>query len=103
MEEYSNPNQTLILLDKLEGLGLTDTAFSRLHHFRGNETIASHRAYCEHLVSTGGLFRRNRNRLVQRRLELVHTLIIAGVFTNPTIELFEKLADLSIIKYPIEE
>ena len=104
MEQYPNPNQTLVLLDALERLGLTDTVFSHLHHFRGNETIASHRGYCERLVSTGGVFRTNsKNILVQRRLELVHRLIIAGAFTNPTLELFEKLADISLMKYPIEE
>jgi len=107
LQEYlrwNNPNHTLVLLDMLEHLGLTDTAFSHLHHFRGNETIARHRGYCERLVSTGSVFRRNsKNILVQRRLELVLTLVMAGAFTNLTNELFVKLADISIIEYPIKE
>lgn len=103
MEQHSNPNNTLILLDTLVRLGMTDAAFSRLHHFGGNATIAKHRAYCDRLVSTGGIFRTNSNRLVQGRLELIHTLVMAGAFTNLTIELFEKLADISIIEYPIKE
>lgn len=102
LEDHSNPSKTIALLDELLKYGLTDSAFSRLHHFKVPEKISSHRKYCILLVEEEGTFRTNSNRLVQKRLDLVLRLFKAGKFKSSTSQIFEKLAEISMIEYPNE-
>ncbi len=100
MDDHSDPSKTLLLLDQLVACGLTDSAFSRLHHFKQPEKIASHRRYCADLAEEEGRFRTNSNRLVQQRLDLVLRLFKNGNFRSSSSQIFEKLAEISIIEYP---
>jgi hypothetical protein len=100
MSSHDNPARTLALLRELVAAGLSDAAFSILHHFKEPETIARHRSYCESLKDEGGRFRTNTNRLVQRRLELVLNLYQMGKFTCRAPTLFEHLAHSALLEYP---
>ena len=100
MPEYTNPSNTLALLDKLEALGLSDKAFSILHHFEKPERIASHRRYCETLREEGAHFRTPTNQLVQRRLSVLARIYEAGAFESRSSALFERLAEAILLELP---
>ena len=99
MDDHSNPSKTLVLLDELLNYGLTDSAFSRLHHFKEPEKISSHMKYCADLAAEEGIFRTNSNRLVQQRLDLILRLYKAGDFKSSASQVFEKLAEVSVVEY----
>lgn len=98
--EYDDPHRTLELISSLVSVGLTDSAFSKLHHFKKSEKIASHRRYCEELADEGARFRTNSNRLVQRRLELVLRLLESTPIAARTGPMFELLAQVSRLEFP---
>lgn len=100
MDEYADPARTLALLDELQALGFSDRAFAIIHHFRKPENIANHRRYCGMLLEEEAFFRRNTNRLVQRRLEMLLRLYKAGGFTVHAPELFELLASAVMLEVP---
>jgi len=100
MNNYSDPSRTLALLDELQTLGLSDTAFSIIHHFQKPETIASHRHYCEMLCEEGSLFRTINNPLVQRRLEMLLAMYKAGGFKGLYPVVWEHLAQAAALELP---
>jgi hypothetical protein len=66
-----DPKRTVELLDELMGMGFTNEAFWRLHHFREKEkkdTINKHKAYCE---KTGSFLHDRNSERVKERLEIV--------------------------------
>jgi hypothetical protein len=84
-----DPEETIRLLDVLEGLGFTDEAFRLLHHFRlagRKATIERHRRYCEshETFAVDG-----NNELVQLRLKLVLRAYQAGGFNSRKTEVFD--------------
>lgn len=88
----TEPEYTLLLLDKLEEQGFDDDAFAELHHFKEKnrtDTIKAHRAYCKKSKS----FQPASNNLkVQQRLEKVlHAYTLAG-FTSGRKDVFLALA-----------
>jgi hypothetical protein len=98
--QYDEPTRTIELLNALASYGFPDSAFSKLHHFKQPERIASHRRYCEDLAEEGGRFRTNSNRLVQRRLELVLKIIQSSPITNREKATFDLLAQLARLEFP---
>jgi hypothetical protein len=100
MPEYTDPANTLALLDKLEALGFTDRAFAIIHHFEKPEKIASHRRYCEMLREEGAHFRTTTNRLVQQRLSMLARIFEAGPFKSRSSALFERLAEAVLLEVP---
>jgi hypothetical protein len=103
MNDYTDPLRTLALLDELQTLGLSDKAFSIIHHFQKPETIASHRNYCEMLSEEGGRFRTKNNPLVQRRLEMLLAMYKAGGFKGQYTVVWEHLAQAATLEVPPDE
>jgi len=92
-----DPKETVLLLDELERLGFTDQAFHVLHHFRSDETLSRHRAYCEVHDS----FRTDgNNELVQKRLRMVLAAYKAGGFRSGKPEVFVALAEAAFRNTP---
>jgi hypothetical protein len=102
MNKYIDPARTLYLLQQLEGLGMSDSAFSVLHHFSKPESIASHRNYCQVLVDEGARFRTANNPRVQKRLEMVLSMYKAGGFTSSSHGVFEHLAKAAALELPVD-
>lgn len=100
MPNYTDPVNTLALLDKLEALGFSDKAFAILHHFENPEKIASHRRYCEMLREEGAHFRTPTNQLVQKRLSILARIYEAGQFESQSSALFERLAEAVLLEVP---
>jgi hypothetical protein len=100
MPEYTDPSNTLALLDKLEAMGFSDRAFSILHHFEKPEGIASHRRYCETLREEGAHFRTPTNQLVQKRLSILARIYEAGPFESKSSAVFERLAEAILLEVP---
>jgi hypothetical protein len=100
MPEYTDPANTLALLDKLEPLGLSDKAFSIIHHFVEPEKIANHRRYCEMLCEEAAHFRTPTNQRVQQRLGIIARMYEAGMFTVRSSALFERLAEAALLEVP---
>ena len=91
-----DPKRTVVLLDKLIDLGMTDRAFGLVHHFDG-ELISSHRDYCR---KTWSFQPGSNNELVQQRLELMLRGYIDGGFDTGGEEMFIKLAKAAIAEIP---
>ena len=102
MTDYTDPARTLALLNELEGVGMSNDAFSILHHFQSPETIQSHTSYCRLLSEEGSRFRTRSNPLVQRRLEMVLAMYRAGGFKETTSALFEHLAHAAVLEVPFD-
>ena len=100
MPEYTDPSNTLVLLDQLENLGFSDRAFSILHHFERPQKIATHRSYCETLREEGGHFRTPTNQLVQKRLGILARIYEAGAFESKSSAIFERLAEAILLEIP---
>lgn len=64
--DYTDPQETVRLLDLLEGThGFTDGHFRLLHHFGDEASIATHRNYC---ARTGRFQAKSPNSIVAHRL-----------------------------------
>lgn len=100
MNQYTDPARTLHLLQQLEDLGMSDSAFSILHHFSKPESIARHRDYCQRLVDEGARFRTANNPRVQRRLEMVLAMYKAGGFASGHQGVFGHLAKAAALEVP---
>ena len=96
----TDPNDTLLLIDRLEALGFNNQAVAQLHHFQERDSdagIPAHRAYCEKttLFQEGGT-----NAKVQARLKLVLYAYLLGGFTSSSTEVFIHLAEAAYIEIP---
>ena len=97
-EYMKSPEDTLMLLDRLESLGFDDNAFSVLHHFReqGRDAkIAGHRRYCE---KTDSFKVGETNELVQDRLKLVLSAFLLGGFKKSDPKIFAHLAEAAYLE-----
>ena|GEM_PF-3102930 len=95
-----DPEDTIRLLDVLQGFGFTDEAFHLLHHFRlveRNATIKRHRSFCEDHASFA---RDGNNEIVQRRLKLVLSAYQEGGSKSGKAEGFAALADAAFQEIP---
>jgi hypothetical protein len=89
-----DPKQTIRLLDDLEKIGFSDSAFNRLHHYRETGTVTTinaHRRYCEGL--THDFVEGSNNELVQRRLEIGWNAYKGGGFNSSQSAVFVALAE----------
>ena len=100
MPEYTDPSNTLALLDELHAVGFSDKAFSIIHHFEKPESIASHRRYCEMLQEEGSHFRTPTNQRVQKRLSILAHICKAAGFESKSSALFERLAEAVLVEVP---
>jgi len=94
----ANPQDTILLLQKLEALGFDDSGFALLHHFREsgkNETISSHRSYCN---SVSAFNNESNNEKIQRRLNLVLSAYSMGGFISGSPKVFNKLAEAAYLE-----
>ena len=92
------PKDTLLLLDRLESLGFTDSAFALLHHFRSkgrDEPISKHRSHCE---ITNEFQDDGNNEKVQLRLKLVLSAYLLGGFKKTDPKIFECLAEAAYLE-----
>ncbi len=92
----NDPRRTVQLLDELQTLGLTDSAFAIVHHF-DNETIERHRHYC---LRTTRFEPNGTNELVQRRLELVLRSYRGGGFASGRAAVFAALCEAAVAEIP---
>lgn len=96
----TSPQETLRLIEKLEALGFTDSAFALLHHSRvrgWHGTIAGHRQYC---AKTGEFQADRENERVQRRLALVLAAYAGGPFQSGSSAVFSALAEAAFAEVP---
>jgi hypothetical protein len=100
--DYSDPHRSVMLIDELVRLGMTQAAFSKLHHFGSKEKIASHRAYCADLAERGGRFTARTNQDTQRRMEIVLRCVLSGGFTHGGPKVFTALAEAAALEVPVE-
>jgi hypothetical protein len=100
MPQYTDPSNTLALLDQLEAIGFSDKAFSIIHHFEKPESIASHRRYCEMLQTEGSHFRTPTNQRVQKRLSVLARICEAVGFESKSSLLFEHLSEVALLEVP---
>lgn len=90
-------SQSLETLDALEGLGLTEDRFIRLHHFsqpgsRSSTNIASHRRYCE---DTALFHSRGTN------LDVLHRLLLVRYLLDEKVD-WERAIAAALAAFPFE-
>jgi len=95
---------SLDLLNELEGLGFSDEAFWRLHHFRlrgDKDTIQLHRDYLTKQLAVGAALRDNdSNEEVQRRMQLVLDWFKRGAFSSDAAGVFAGLSEVAFELVP---
>jgi hypothetical protein len=94
---YLDPLRSVRLLDELSGYGLTDEAFSKLHHFDTPVTVKSHRDYC---LKTSAFLPNSTNALLQRRLECMLKAYWGGSFKSQSSQIWKDLASAVLAEIP---
>ncbi|WP_047396442.1 hypothetical protein [Chitinibacter sp. ZOR0017] len=99
MSDYTNPKNTIYLLEKLLSYGgFTDAVFSTIHHFE-QDTVRAHIRHCEQTTT----FRAPNNWAVQQRLEFILKAFWGTGLQEGSEAIFLGLATAAIAHIPLPE
>ena len=89
------------LLDDLERLGFNNTLYRQIHHIK-NDTINSHKAYCNKSPKME-FAQRSNNALVQLRLLHIHDQIVPQGDADRLVDtqMFQRLVNEALKRYPL--